>query len=67
MANAVKERYPFMTKSPLTYDEIYRNLDGIVALAVAESTDMRKRKGERDTEFVKRIVATYAVIAQARS
>lgn len=53
-----------MMGRPLTYDEIYRNLDGVVALAVAENTEMRVRKGERHTEFVKRIIATYVKINQ---
>lgn len=35
------------------------DLDGVAALMAAESTAMCKRKGERDTEFVKRIVAAY--------
>lgn len=34
-------------------------LDSTVALLAAETTAMRKLKGERDTEFVKRIVAAY--------
>lgn len=29
------------------------------ALVTAGATEMRKRRGERDTEFVKRIVSTY--------
>ena len=49
---------------PLIYEEIYRNLDGLTALAVAARTTMGKTKGEKDTEFVKRIVATYALVAQ---
>lgn len=36
-----------------------RDIDGIAALMTAEATDMQKREGERDTEFVKRIVCTY--------
>lgn len=51
-----------MTK--LTYAEIYRNLDGLVALQVAASTPLRKQKDEKDTAFVKRIVATYCAAAQ---
>lgn len=35
------------------------DLDSTVALLAAETTAMRKLKGERDTEFVKRIVAAY--------
>ena len=49
---------------PLTYEEIYRNLDGLVAITVASRTTMGKTKGEKNTEFVKRIVAHYAHIAQ---
>jgi len=36
-----------------------RHLDGIAALVAAERTALCKRKGERDTEFVKRIVCAY--------
>jgi hypothetical protein len=36
-----------------------RRLDGIAALMAAETTAMCKRKGEKDTEFVKRIVNAY--------
>lgn len=35
------------------------DIDGLVALLTADSTPMCKKKGEYDTEFVKRIVATY--------
>ena len=48
----------------LTYSEIYRNLDGLVALQVAASTPLRKQKDEKDTAFVKRIVATYVAAVQ---
>jgi hypothetical protein len=48
----------------LTYAEIYRNLDGLVALQVAGSTPLRKQKDEKDTAFVKRIVATYIHVHQ---
>lgn len=34
-------------------------LDGIAAFRAAELTTMGKTKGERDTEFVKRIVCAY--------
>ena len=34
-------------------------IDGVAALMVAETEPMAKKKGERDTEFVKRIVAAY--------
>ena len=43
---------------------MFEDLDlnnGIAALLTAESTSMRKQKGERDTEFVKRIVQTYFI------
>ena len=53
-----------MADKPLTYEEIYRNLSGVVALTVAASMPLRKRKGEKDTEYVKRIVAAYAAAAQ---
>lgn len=36
-----------------------RELDGTAALVAAASTAMCKRKGEKDTEFVKRIVCAY--------
>ena len=35
------------------------HLDGIAALVAAQSTAMTKLKGEKDTEFVKRIVCAY--------
>jgi len=38
-------------------------LDGAVALLAASRTAMKKLKGERDTEFVKRIVSEYMVAA----
>jgi hypothetical protein len=46
-----------------------KDLNGIAALKAAESTPLRKKKDERDTEFVKRIVAAYmnAVEALPRS
>lgn len=34
-------------------------LDGVAALIAAGETAMCKRKGEKDTEFVKRIVCAY--------
>lgn len=49
----------------LTYAEIYRSLDGLVALQVAASTPLRKHKEEKDTAFVKRIVATYLAAHQS--
>lgn len=52
---------------PLTYDEVYRSLNGMAALAVAGQTFMGKEKDERDTAFVKRIVAHYIVESQSRS
>ena len=46
------------------YTRIYRSLDGVVALSVAtRNAPLRKAKGEMDTEFVKRIVATYLTLA----
>lgn len=35
------------------------DVDGVAALWAAGHTAMRKQKGERDTEFVKRVVAAY--------
>lgn len=35
------------------------HLDGVAALVAADRTAMCKRKGEKDTEFVKRIVCAY--------
>lgn len=48
----------------LTFDEVYKNLNGVVALQVAAAMPLRKKKGEKDTEFVKRIVAGYVTAAQ---
>jgi hypothetical protein len=48
-----------MSELPLTYDQLYRNLDGVTALLTAESTPLKKMPDERDTAFVKRIVATF--------
>jgi hypothetical protein len=48
----------------LTYDEIYGKLDGIAALIVAQQTPLKKNKDERDTGFVKRIVAHYLMVVQ---
>jgi hypothetical protein len=46
--------------APVSPDQIEpKHIDGIAALLTAERTAMGKRKGEYDTEFVKRIVATY--------
>lgn len=36
-----------------------KHLDGVAALMAAERTTMGKTKGEKDTEFVKRIVCAY--------
>lgn len=36
-----------------------RDLHGVAALMAAERTSMCKVKGEKDTEFVKRIVCAY--------
>jgi hypothetical protein len=38
---------------------VERPLDGVVALMAAQSTALCKQKGEKDTEFVKRIVNAY--------
>lgn len=51
------------TEPKLTYSDFYRNLDGLAALAVAETTPLQKQKDEKDTAFVKRIVAAYLSIA----
>ena len=49
-----------MPREPeLTVSDIYQNLSGIAALLAAEQTSMCKVKGEKDMEFVKRIVAHY--------
>lgn len=45
------------TRLPSVID--VNSLDGIACLMVAETEILRKQKGERDTEFVKRIVAAY--------
>ncbi len=49
--------------APLTYNDIYRNLDGMTALAGAAATPLRRQKDEKDTAYVKRIVATYMKLA----
>jgi hypothetical protein len=42
------------------------HLDGLAALAAARiAKPLRKQKGERDTEFVKRIVCAYLNAAAA--
>lgn len=46
-------------KEPPDAPEAPRRLDGVAAYLAAESTAMCKRKGEKDTEFVKRIVNAY--------
>ena len=51
---------------PLTYDQLYRNLDGVTALLTAESTPLKKLPDERDTAFVKRIVATFMAFEARR-
>lgn len=35
------------------------HLDGMAALAAAQSTPLKRQKDERDTAFVKRIVCAY--------
>jgi hypothetical protein len=47
----------------LSYSDVYKNLDGMTALTVATSMPLRKHKGEKDTAFVKRIVACYLTAA----
>ena len=48
-----------MAKKPLPQVIKPKEIDGIAAMMVAETEHMSKRKGEYDTEFVKRIVAAY--------
>lgn len=55
-----------MNDPPLTFEQIYRNLNGLTALRVAELETMGKKKGEYDTEFVKRIVARFMSIESER-
>lgn len=54
--NAIHRR---ASEPPLTYEQLYRNLDGATALLTAEATPLKKLPDERDTAFVKRIVATF--------
>lgn len=54
-----------LAKQPLPQVIKPIQLDSFVALAVAATEQMSKRKGERDTEFVKRIVAAYLNAAGA--
>lgn len=49
--------------TPLSYGDVYKNLDGLTALATAAATPLRRQKDEKDTAFVKRIVATYIALA----
>lgn len=51
------------TYADLTYADFYRSLDGMTALSVAAATPLRRLPDERDTAFVKRIVATYMAVA----
>lgn len=48
-----------MPKKPLPSIIRPIDIDGIAAVMVAETEPLAKRKGEKDTEFVKRIVAAY--------
>lgn len=48
-----------MAKQQLPQVITPRDVDGIAVLAVIETERLTKNKGERDTEFVKRIVAAY--------
>jgi hypothetical protein len=52
-----------MAEPVLSYDDFYKNLDGMTALATAAATPLRRQKEEKDTAFVKRIVATYLALA----
>ena len=53
-----------MSNEPeLSYSDFYRNLDGLTAMATATDTSLCQQKDERDTAFVKRIVATYLMLA----
>jgi hypothetical protein len=47
----------------VNYSDVYKSLDGITALSVATSMPLRKHKDEKDTAFVKRIVACYLTLA----
>lgn len=51
------------TYADLSYQDFYKSLDGVTALATAAATQLRRLPDERDTAFVKRIVATYLSIA----
>ena len=51
---------------PLTFEQIYRNLSSLTALAVATIEPLRKQKDERDTAFVKRIVARFMSLESER-
>lgn len=52
----------------LQFEQIYSSLNGMIALQVAATTPLRRQKDEKDTAFVKRIVATYlAILARAQS
>lgn len=53
--DAVWPAYAPQQRAALTAARDYLKRDGVSALVVAESQYMRKTKGERDTEFVKRI------------
>jgi len=59
-----RKRLASDTTNPPSYDDFYRNLDGITALATAAATPLKRiTKDEKDTAFVKRIVATYLSLA----
>ena len=55
-----------MAERPLTFDQIYRNLDGLTALAVASAEPLHKLPDEMDTAFVKRIVARFMSLESER-
>lgn len=56
-----------MSEAIPNFEDTYRHLDGLAAISVAAAMPLRKRKGERDSEFVKRIVAAYIVLAAKHS
>lgn len=50
----------------IDYQQIYKTLNGLAALEVAADMPMTKLKGEKDTAFVKRIVAAYLAVISSR-
>ena len=55
--------YEVSNEVRVSYVDFYRNLDGLTALATAAATPLRRQKEEKNTAFVKRIVATYLSLA----